>query len=70
MHVDVVCKKCGATKRVDVGAPAAGQSIEDYVHLVQERLMHRPSFECFGGHLELSPPVPRFWDVRWETLGE
>jgi hypothetical protein len=70
MRVDVVCRKCGGRERLDVGAPATGQSIEDYVHLVQERLMHRPSFECFGGHMELAPPVPRFWDVAWETLGD
>ena len=70
MRVDVVCKKCGNTKRMDVGAPAAGQTVEDYVHLLAERLTHRPSFECFGGHMELKPPVPEFWDVRWETLGE
>jgi hypothetical protein len=70
MRVDVVCRKCGGQKRLDVGAPAAGQSIEDYVHLVQERLTHRPSFECFGGHMELAPPVPRYWDVQWDTLGD
>ena len=70
MRVDVACRKCGKQQRLDVGAPAAGQAVEDYVHLVQERLMHRPSFECFGGHLELRPPVLQFWDVRWETLGE
>ena len=69
MHVDVVCKKCGNTKRIDVGAPAPGQAVEEYVHLLAERLKHRPSFECFGGHMELKPPVPEFWDVRWETLG-
>jgi hypothetical protein len=69
VHVDVVCKKCGNAKRIDVGAPAPGQTIEDYVHLLAERLKHRPSFECFGGHMELKPPVPEFWDVRWETLG-
>src|SRR5579875_1758069 len=38
--------------------------------LVDERLRHRPSFECFGGHLELRAPVPDFWDVHWETAGE
>ena len=70
MRVDVVCRKCGLRKRLDVGAPAAGQSIEDYVHLVNERLTHRPSFECFGGHMELAPPVPNFWDVNWDTLGD
>jgi hypothetical protein len=70
MRVDVVCRKCGARERLDVGEPAAGQPVEDYVHLLQERLMHRPSFECFGGHMELRAPVPEFWDVRWETLGE
>lgn len=70
MRVDVVCRKCAAETRLDVGAPAAGQAIEEWVHLLDERLRHRPSFECFGGHLELRPPVPEFWDVRWETLGE
>ena len=70
MRVDVVCRKCGGRQRLDVGAPAQGQSIEDYVHLVQERLTHRPSFECFGGPMELAPPVPRYWDVQWDTLGD
>jgi len=70
VKVDVSCKKCGATKRVDVGEPRSGQSREDYLHVLRERLTHRPSFECFGGHLELRPPVPEFWDVRWETLGD
>jgi hypothetical protein len=70
VRVDVVCRKCGATSRLDVGAPAAGQTIDEYVHLLDERLRHRPSFECFGGHMELRPPVPEFWDVQWETLGE
>ncbi len=70
MRVDVVCRKCGTRKRLDLGEPAPGQAIEDYVHLIRERLMHRPSFECFGGHTELRPPVPEFWDVQWETLGE
>jgi len=70
VRVDVVCRKCGSRKRLDVGAPADGQAIEDYVHLIQERLTHRPSLECFGGHMELRPPVPEFWDVRWETLGD
>ena len=69
MRVDVACRKCGTRERLDVGAPAPGQSVDDYVHLVHERLTHRPSFECFGGHMELRPPVPEFWDVRWETLG-
>lgn len=70
MKVDVRCRTCGKSARLDVGAPAAGQSLEDHLHLVRERLAHRPSFECFGGHLELRSPVPDFWDVDWETLGE
>ncbi|HYC22602.1 MAG TPA: hypothetical protein VEI94_07860 [Candidatus Bathyarchaeia archaeon] len=70
MKVDVSCKKCGQSKRLEIGRPAAGQSLEEYLHLLGERLSHRPSFECFGGHFELRPPVPEFWDVRWETLGE
>jgi hypothetical protein len=43
---------------------------EEHLHLVVERLSHRPSFECFGGHLELAPPVPQFWDIHWETVGD
>ena len=70
MRVDVRCRKCGQQKRLDVGAPAAGQPVEEYVHLLQERLAHRPSFECFGGHFETRPPVPEFWEVQWGTLGE
>jgi hypothetical protein len=70
MHVDVHCRQCGATRRVDVGDPAGGQTLEEHLHVVQERLTHRPSFTCFGGHTELRPPVPEFWEVRWETLGD
>jgi hypothetical protein len=70
VRVDVACTKCGARKRLDVGTPAAGQSLEEYLHLVQERLKHRPSFECFGGHMELRPPLPEFWQIDWATLGE
>lgn len=70
MRVDVVCRKCGGRERLDLGEPAAGQSLDEHLHLVRERLAHRPSFACFGGHTELRPPVPEFWDVRWETLGD
>ena len=69
MRVDVQCRKCGSMRRIDVGEPASGQTLEDYLHLLRERFAHRPSFSCFGGHTELRPPVPDFWDVRWETLG-
>jgi len=70
VRVAVTCRKCGATKRLDVGAPAPGQSMEEHLHLVRERLLHRPSFQCFGGHFELAPPLPGFWDVAWETLAD
>lgn len=70
MHVDVTCHACRRTARIEVGAPTNGQSLEEFVHLLRERLTHRPSFQCFGGHLELRPPVPEFWEVRWETLGD
>jgi len=69
VKVDVHCKACGQHARLEVGNPAVGQSIDDYVHLVRERLLHRPSFECFGGHTELRAPVPAFWDIDWTTLG-
>ena len=70
MRVDVSCKRCGRQSRVDIGIPPPGQSITEYLHLLDERLRHRPSFECFGGHTELRPPVPEFWDVHWETAGD
>ena len=70
VHIDVQCRKCGGSCRLDVGNPPPGQSIEEHLHLVRERLEHKPSFSCFGGHTELRPPVPEFWDVRWETLGD
>lgn len=70
MFVDVSCKKCGQRQRLDVGRPAADQPLEEYLHLVTERLSHQPSFGCFGGHFELAPPVPRFWDLHWDTLAD
>lgn len=70
MRVDVRCRKCGHERRLDVGVPAPGQAPEEHLHLLRERLTHRPSFACFGGHTELRPPVPEFWEVRWETLGD
>jgi hypothetical protein len=70
MRVDVTCRKCGQTKRLDIGAPSSGQSVEDHLHLLRERLSHRPSFACFGGHMELRPPLPEFWSIDWSSLGE
>jgi len=70
MFVDVSCKKCGQRRRLEVGQPPNHQSLEEYCHLVTERLTHQPSFGCFGGHFELAPPIPRFWEVHWDTLGE
>ncbi len=70
MKVDVTCRVCGQHARLDVGSPAPGQSPDEYLHLVTERLTHRPSFECFGGHLELRAPLPECWDVDWTTLGD
>lgn len=69
MHVEITCKKCSVRSRVDLGDPG-GRSVEEFLHLVSERLSHKPSFECFGGHLELAPPLPRFWEIHWETLAD
>ena len=69
MFVDVFCRKCGRRQRVNLGEPK-GQPLEEFVRLVNDRLTHRPSFECFGGHFELAPPVPQFWEVAWDTLGD
>jgi hypothetical protein len=70
MKVDVSCKKCGQRKRLEIGTPSAGQPVEEFLRLLHDRLLHRPSFECFGGHFELRPPVPQFWEVHWDTAGE
>jgi hypothetical protein len=69
VRVDVRCRKCGQAKRLDIGAPADGQPLEEYLRLLHDRLRHRPSFECFGGHFELRPPVPEFWEVDWGSVG-
>jgi len=69
VRVDVTCKKCGQRKRIDIGNPGT-QPVAEYVRLLNDRLIHRPSFECFGGHLEVAAPVPEFWEVHWETLGD
>ena len=69
MRVDISCSKCGQQRRVDLGEPG-DRSVEEFLHLVNERLSHKASFECFGGHLELAPPVPRFWTIHWDTLGD
>ncbi len=67
MFVEVSCKKCGQRQRLDIGAPPNGD-VEEHLHLLKERLSHKPSFECFGGHFEFAPPLPRFWDIDWQTL--
>jgi hypothetical protein len=70
VKIDVTCRHCSRRARLDVGAPASGQSLEEHLHLVHERLLHRPSFECFGGHTELRPPLPDFWELHWDTVGD
>jgi hypothetical protein len=68
MHVDVSCRHCGQRRRLDCGEPDA-RGLEEFKHLLVERLSHQPSFACFGGHFELRPPLPGFWEIHWETLG-
>lgn len=69
VFIDVSCRKCGQRKRMDIGAPGE-QPLAEYLRLLSDRLRHRPSFQCFGGHFELRPPVPDFWDVDWDSVGE
>lgn len=64
----MTCRKCGERRRLEIGEPG-DRSLAEFKHLLVERLSHQPSFECFGGHLELAPPLPRFWDIHWETCG-
>jgi hypothetical protein len=66
VHVDVSCRKCGRRRRLPLGEPG-DRSREEFLRLVVERLSHQPSFECFGGHFELAPPLPRFWEIHWDT---
>jgi hypothetical protein len=67
MRVDISCKKCGQRQRLEIGAPTT-ERVEEYLHLLRERLSHKPSFECFGGHFEFASPLPQFWDIHWDTL--
>ena len=64
----MTCRRCGERRRLEIGEPG-DRSLAEFMHLLVERLSHQPSFECFGGHLELAPPLPRFWDIHWETCG-
>jgi len=64
----VTCRKCGERRRLEIGEPG-DRSLAEFKHLLVQRLSHQPSFECFGGHLELVPPLPRFWDIHWDTCG-
>ena len=68
MRVDVRCKKCGQRRRLELGDPG-DTPVDEFIHRVKERLAHQPSFECFGGHLELAPPLPRFWEIDWTSCG-
>jgi hypothetical protein len=68
VRVDVTCRKCGQRRRLEVGEPGDRETA-DFLHLVKERLSHQPSFECFGGHLELAPPLPGFWEIDWTSYG-
>ena len=78
MHVDISCQKCGHRRRMDIGAPTVSDGadgpneneLEEYLHLLRERLSHQPSFSCFGGHFEFAPPLPQFWEIHWDTLGD
>jgi len=69
VRVDVSCSTCEQRRRLELGDPG-DRPVEEFLHLVSERLSHKPSFECFGGHIELAPPLPRFWTIHWETLGD
>ena len=69
MFVDVSCRKCGKRQRLPIGSPT-GQPLVEFLRLLDDRLRHRPSFQCFGGHFELRPPVPEFWDVDWKSVGD
>ena len=68
MRVDVSCKKCGQRRRLELGDPG-DTPVDEFIHRVKERLTHQPSFECFGGHLELAPPLPHFWEIDWTSCG-
>jgi hypothetical protein len=69
VKVDISCRKCGQRRRLEIGDPQ-DVSVEEHLRLMVDRLTHRPSFECFGGHFELSPALPAFWEIHWDTLGE
>jgi len=69
VQVDVSCKKCGERRQVDLGTPANGD-LAEHRRLVTERLSHQASFQCFGGHFELRPALPDFWEIHWETITE
>ena len=37
MKVDVRCKKCAQEKRLEIGKPAPGQGLADYLRILHDR---------------------------------
>jgi hypothetical protein len=60
----------GQTSQTGQTDQVSENELEEYLHLLRERLSHQPSFECFGGHFEFAPPLPGFWEIHWDTLGD
>jgi hypothetical protein len=60
--VDVYCKKCGETGKLDIG----DMTIEEATELLEKR----KGFSCFGHHVELSSPIPNYWEIMPDTLRE
>lgn len=59
--VDVKCKKCGESSKLDIGDMLK----ED----VDQWLEKGNGFQCFGNHVEFGSRSD-YWEVDWESLQE
>jgi hypothetical protein len=56
------CKKCGTEVKLDIGEMTVEGAIE-------KLSKQDGGFQCPGHHVEISAPVPTYWDIAtWEQM--
>lgn len=60
MLVNVRCKKCGETSKLDIG----NYSKEEVIKLLSN---DKYGFECFGHHVEFGNRID-YWEIDWDSL--
>lgn len=61
-YVKIHCAKCGQTANLDI----ADMKVDDINKEAIEKKLNderKDGFNCFGKHVEMSPPCPTYWTV-------